>query len=118
MQDTHKNEVVKFTGSKSWTLVELAELITSTLKLDPPLQLKIVTREEYIASNDLDKELLQKWATTFPALKRGELAVVDPLLQEILGRELRSFDATVKEVLEATGDGGAAAMKRYNRLRK
>ena len=46
-----------------------------------------------------EEEFLRKWATTYKALERGELAVVDPLLQQILGRELKPFEATLAETL-------------------
>jgi len=113
--DTHKNEIIRFTGSKAWTLAELAQFITTILKLEPPLQVKIVPREEFIASNTGGQDLLIKWSTTFPALKRGELAVIDPLLRDILGRDLTPFEVTVKEMLGVTGDGGEEAVRQYNK---
>lgn len=117
-QDTHKNETVLFSGSRAITLSEIADMITKFLNLDPPLKLKIISEDEYVASNEGGEELLRKWATTFPALVRGELAVVDPLLKDILGRELKPFEETVKETLGSTGDGGAGAVKEYSRLSK
>ena len=115
VQDTHKNETVLFNGPRAYTLSELADMITDILKLEPPLQLKIVSEDEFVASNEGGEDLLRKWATTFPALVRGELAVVDPLLQSILGREFKPFEQTVRETLGATGDGGDAAVKQYSR---
>ena len=109
--------VVRVLAERAVTLSELAAYITSTLHLDPPLALKVVSEDEYVASNAGGEELLRKWATTFPALKRGELATVDPLLQTILGRPLKPFEETVKETYEGT-DGGAAAVQQYSRLRK
>lgn len=84
------------------------------LKLDPPLRLKIINEEEYVATNEGGEKLLRRWATTYPALARGELAVVDPLLQTILGREFKPFEQTVRETLGAGGDGGEAAVKQYS----
>ena len=115
VQDTHKNETVLFSGPRAYTLSELADMITDILKLEPPLQLKVVSEDEFVASNEGGEDLLRKWATTFPALVRGELAVVDPLLQSILGREFKPFKQTVRETLGATGDGGDAAVKQYSR---
>ena len=64
-QDTHKNEIVKFTGSRATTLSDLANLISSLLRLDPPLQVKIVAGEEYVTGNEGEEELLRKWSTTY-----------------------------------------------------
>ena len=91
-------------------------MITSILHLDPPLQIKIVSPDEFVASNDGPADVLRKWSTTFPALKRDELAVVDPLLREVLGRELKPFEETVKEVLGVTGAEKADdEVQRYNK---
>ena len=114
-QDTYANQTVKFTGSKVWTLSELAGLITAMLKLDPLLKLKIVSLEEYRSINSGGDDLLSKWATTYPALKRGELAVVDPLLKEILGRELKPFEDTLKDMLQVSSDAGASAIRQYSK---
>lgn len=78
----------------------MAAFLTSTLKLDPSLQVKIILPDEYVSGNDSPADVLAKWATTYLALKRGELAVVDPLLREILGQDLKPFEETVKETLE------------------
>jgi hypothetical protein len=40
--------------------------------------------------------------------------VVDPLLRNILGRELKSFEASLKETL-SLGDSGDAAVKQYSK---
>ena len=96
-------------------MTETAQIISELLKLDPPLQLKIVPEDEYVESNDGDKELLKKWSTTYPALVRGELSVVDPLLQTIVGRPLRLFEETLKETYAA--DGGVEAVKQYSRVK-
>jgi len=112
--DMHKNETVLFTGSKAITLSELAGIISNLAKIDPPLQLKIVSEDEYVASNEGGEDLLRKWATTYPALARGELAVVDPLLRQILGRDLKSFEETLREQL-SIGETGEAAVKQYSK---
>lgn len=90
-------------------------MITTNLKLDPPLKMNIVSLEEYKNSNSGGDELLTKWSTTYPALQRGELAVVDPLLREILGRDLKPFEETLREALEVSGDAGESAVKQYSK---
>ncbi|TFY52959.1 hypothetical protein EVJ58_g9720 [Rhodofomes roseus] len=51
-----------------------------------------------------------KWATTYRALGRGECAVADPTLREIIGREPTPFEETVREMLGVDGEG---AVDRY-----
>ena len=113
MQDTHKNETLLFSGSKAYSTAETAALITKILNLDPPLKVKIIPLDEYVATNQGGEELLTRWATTFPAVVRGELAAVDPLLQNILGRELVPFEETLREGL--LENGSAEAVQRYSR---
>ena len=96
------------------TLSELAELISSLLKLAPPLEVRFVSEDEYVANNEGAEDLLRKWSTTYPALVRGELAVIDPLLREILGRDLKPFENTLKEAL-SIGDTGDEAVKQYSK---
>ena len=57
---------------------------------------------------------MRKWATTYPALARGELAVVDPFLRDILGRELKPFEESLREALSVAGSGDAA-VKQYSK---
>lgn len=59
---------------------------------------------------------MRSWATTFPAVARGELAEVDPLLREILGRELRTLEETLRETLN--GDSEVVAVDRYKKEEK
>ena len=117
IQDAYAEQTIRFTGSKIWTLSELAELITTILKLEPPLKISIVSLEEYKNNNKGGEDLLTKWATTFPALQSGELAVVDPLLKEILGRDLKPFEETVKGMLDAPGIAGdlESAARQYSK---
>ena len=112
MQDTHKNETVLFTGSRSVSLAELGCMISLLLRIDPPLKLNIVSEEDYVGRVPCKGDWLHFWATTYPALVRGELAVVDPLLQEILGRELKPFEETLRETLGL--DGGEASFYSVN----
>ena len=95
-------------------LSEVAGLISSLIHLDPPLKVKIVSEEEYVTNNEGGEELLRKWSTTYPALIRGELEEVNPLLKEILGRELKAFETTLKEAF-GVDDTGSAAVKQYSK---
>ena len=92
-----------FSGSRVITLSEIAEKASALLKRN--IRLVVGSEDEYVQRNvgkhgpRGEEEFLRKWATTYKALERGELDVVDPLLQKVLGRELRPFEDTLKESL-------------------
>ena len=121
VQSGHENATVLLSGAKPYTLAEVAAHASTLLHC--PLVLRVVSPEKYVhvhrnVSPEDDKEnprgeedFLRSWATTYPALERGEVAVVDPLLQTLLGRELKPFEETLADVLGVTG--GHIALKKY-----
>ena len=46
---------------------------------------------------------------------RGELAVVSPLLQQLIGKEPKTIDETLAEVLGHGGTGGVNETSHYSR---
>jgi hypothetical protein len=50
-------------------------------------------------SNPPTREFLEAWATTYLAMGRGDAAVIDPLLKELLGRDLTSMEQGLRELL-------------------
>ncbi|TFK85940.1 NmrA-like family protein [Polyporus arcularius HHB13444] len=99
----YENETRLLSGSKTYTLKELAALASRLLGRD--IKLIVGTEDDYVRRNvgkhgpRGEEEFLRKWATTYKALARGELDVVDPLLQKVLGRDLKPFEETLKESL-------------------
>ena len=95
-------------GSRSITLKAIAEKISEISGRS--VNLVVGSEDEYVKRNvgkhgpRGEEEFLRKWATTYKALQRGELDVVDPLLQKVLGRELKPFEETLKETLGITGN--------------
>ncbi|KAI0330390.1 NmrA-like family protein [Cubamyces sp. BRFM 1775] len=107
VQGGFENETRLLSGSRSVTLNEIADKVSSLLGRN--VRLVIATEDDYVRAN-VDKhgprgeeEFLRKWATTYKALERGELDVVDPLLQQVIGRELKPFEDTLKETLGLQG---------------
>ncbi|TBU46656.1 NmrA-like family protein [Dichomitus squalens] len=100
----YENETRLLSGSQSITLAQIAEKVSQIVGRN--LKLVIGTEDEYVRRNRGkhgprgEEEFLRKWATTFKALERGELDVVDPLLQQILRRPLKPFEESLKEVLD------------------
>jgi len=98
---------VLLSGSKAWTLQELADMITDILGWrDRPLSVMAVGVEEFVnyhADAELgpkSREYVEMWSTSYPAMAEGETAMVDPLLQKLLGRPLKPMRDSVKETLQ------------------
>lgn len=107
LQGGFENETHLLSGSRVFTLTEIAEKTSSLLGRN--IRLVIASEDDYVQANVGksgpwgQEEFLRLWATTYKALERGELEVVDPLLQKVLGRELRPFEDTLKETLGLHG---------------
>ncbi|KAI0782996.1 NmrA-like family protein [Abortiporus biennis] len=111
------NKTILLSGQQSVTLTSLAQKISKIIGRN--LTLKIVPVEEYVKNNlgksdSWPESLLRDWATTFPAIKRGECATVDPLLRNLLGRDLKTIDETLEEML-GSKDASAQNLKRYGK---
>ncbi|OJT13278.1 Quinone oxidoreductase 2 [Trametes pubescens] len=106
-QGGFENEIRLLSGSHSITLSEIAEKVSSLL--GRTVRLVVVSEDDYVKANvgkpgpRGEEEFLRGWATTYKALARGEAGVVDPLLQEVLGRELTPFNDTLKTTLGLHG---------------
>ncbi|EMD33058.1 hypothetical protein CERSUDRAFT_118132 [Gelatoporia subvermispora B] len=109
----HANETLLLSGARARTLAQLAATVSALV--GRTLALRVVPEDEYVRAHAGgpgprgEEAFLRKWATTYRALARGELAVVDPLLQQILGRPLKPVEETVAEMLQASG----AVMEQY-----
>ena len=83
-------------------------MVSTLLKRD--VKLVVGSENDYVERNRGkrgprgEEDFLRKWATTYKGLGRGELDVVDPLLQEVVGRPLKPFESTLKEMLNIQGE--------------
>ncbi|KZT63041.1 hypothetical protein DAEQUDRAFT_742149, partial [Daedalea quercina L-15889] len=104
----YQNRTLLLSGTRTVTLSSLASIISNLLHRS--IHLKVVSEDEYVAAHTGrpgprgEADFLHKWATTYSALVRGECAVADPTLGEILGREPTPFEETVKSVLGVSGE--------------
>ena len=95
----YENQTLLLSGGCAVTLSSLASTIASAL--NRPVHLKIVDMDEYVVAHTGqpgprgEAVFLREWATTYRALMRGECAVVDSTLQELLGRKLVTLEETV-----------------------
>ncbi|KZT29617.1 NAD(P)-binding protein [Neolentinus lepideus HHB14362 ss-1] len=97
-------------ASNLLTLAQLSSLISTILGRE--ITLHIISRDEYVKKHldesgkiaRLTEDYLGKWATTFEAMGRGETGIVDPTLQELLGRPLKTMEESLREALNASRD--------------
>lgn len=91
-----KNKTVLLSGDKVFTLPQVADMITTAMGWeDEPLKVEGVGKEKYVqfqveqnAGSKFGKgtrEVTELWSTSYPAIEKEELAVVDPLLPRLLG---------------------------------
>ena len=111
----YENQVLLLTVSRTLTLKDVSNQVSRFL--GRCITLRVVSEDEYVSANvgkqgPWGKEqFLRKWATTYKALERGETGVVDPVIQEVLRRELKPFESTLKEVLGVSAD--VSVMEQY-----
>jgi hypothetical protein len=118
-QDKYVNQTVLLSGSHPISLSHVAQLISS--HLGRPIRLHIVSTDEWITIHKKDdgdyrssEEFLRLWATTYPALEAGECAVVDLLLETLLGRPPTPFEVDLKISLQAATEGTGVLDKYAN----
>ena len=105
-----ENKLIALTGTRAPTLHDLLPTISALLGRQ--MRLKTVSEDEYVATlaarrvSPGSTEYLRQWATTYPALMRGECAQIDLTLRELLGREPTPVEETLRDVLGISGDSG------------
>ena len=124
-EDEFKNKTVLLSGDQIFTLQQVADMITRTMGWDDkPVKVEGIGRGEYVQFqmeqkagskfNRGTQELMELWSTSYPAIQAGELAVVDPLLQKLLQRKLKSMEECVKLQLK-DAKGTEESTDRYAR---
>jgi hypothetical protein len=104
------NATVLLSGSRALPLSSVAATISKCLDWEErPLQIDVVGTDAYVdyqlgrgassKSNPPTREFLEAWATTYPGMERGDTAVVDPLLRDLLGRDITSMEERLRELL-------------------
>lgn len=100
----HRNQKLLLSGPLEMSLNETAEVLGKAA--GRPVRIREISVDEYVRlPQHGDKhtyhgvDLAREWASAWEAIRRGETAVVSPLLKEILGREPESFEKTVSEMI-------------------
>ncbi|RAK73522.1 NAD(P)-binding protein [Aspergillus fijiensis CBS 313.89] len=109
------NRVLLLSGPREISLRETVEILGRLV--GKPLKIREISMDDYVKLPQHGKkffyhgiDLTREWATAWDAIRRGETAVVSPLLGQILGREPESFETTVKALYDS---GVSLADRRY-----
>ncbi|RAL12857.1 NAD(P)-binding protein [Aspergillus homomorphus CBS 101889] len=94
------NRVLLLSGPREITLKETVEILGRAI--GKPLRVQETPVDEFVKLPQHGRkffyhgiDLTREWATAWDAIRRGETAVVSPLLGQILGREPESFETTI-----------------------
>ena len=112
----YENQTLLLSGDRSISLSELAQILSGVLPGDRNVAVKVVSEDDYVERNigKQPETLLRPWATTYLALRRGELGSVNTLLESLLGRKLRPIEITLEEMLQADSTNkGRVETERY-----
>ncbi|KAL1881583.1 hypothetical protein Plec18167_003180 [Paecilomyces lecythidis] len=98
------NKTILLSGPRVYTLAETVEILGRIV--GKPLKIREISVDEYTSLPQIGTRhtyhgvnLSREWTTAWEGIRRGETAVVDPLLQQILGREPEDFETTVKNLV-------------------
>lgn len=95
-------KTLNLTGSKTYTLKQVAGLLQE--HVGRAVYVDVVGREEArkVHSGNAAREawVVESWSGWFEAIREGECSVVDPLLEEVLGREVRCLEELAGELFE------------------
>jgi len=105
------NRVLLLSGLKVMTLAETVRVIAREIGKQG-VRIRQVSVEEYAGEpqvagilNYEPGETAVEWATAWEGIRRGETAVVSPLLGELLRREPEPFEVTIRRLV--SGDTAA-----------
>lgn len=91
---------LNLTGPRTYTLKDISKLMEKYTGRQ--VDVKLVGREEakkyHLQDGKKEEWLVDSWSGWFEAIKDGECAVVDPLLRDLLGREVGGMDGSAKEL--------------------
>ncbi|KAL1999401.1 hypothetical protein VTN02DRAFT_4577 [Thermoascus thermophilus] len=101
------NQTILLSGSKALTLRETLDVLGRVIGKE--LRIRQISMDEYPSLPQIgDKHtyhgvnLSRQWATVWDGIRRGETAVVSPLMREVLGREPEDFETTVRELVKGS----------------
>ncbi|MCJ1386162.1 hypothetical protein MMC17_009288 [Xylographa soralifera] len=109
------DQTVLLSGGAAVSLRGVAEMINGILgwQGEEVVEVEELGREKWVDTmvemktgkkEDAEtREFMEKWYTTYPAIEKGELDVVDPLLARLLGRKVESMKESLRKQLKDVG---------------
>ncbi|KAB8225794.1 hypothetical protein BDV33DRAFT_78096 [Aspergillus novoparasiticus] len=95
------NRLLLLSGPREYSLQETVEILGRAV--GRTVRIREISPDEYAALPTHGTKhtyhginLAREWATAWDAIRRGETAVVTPLLREILGREPEDYETTIR----------------------
>jgi len=97
---------VRLTGAYTTTLIEAAKLVEK--ETGRKVNMKIVGKEEAIKYHEAKRSVpeekfwtIHNWAGWYEAIRNGETAVIDPLLERLIGRKRKGMVEMAQEMFVA-----------------
>lgn len=109
----YTDKLVLLSGPRAVNLEEVAAAVSKALGWEAAqaLQVHEVSEDEFVAHHSSNRgggeeaeKFVRSWASTFPAIAKGELAVIDPSLEVVLGRKPKDFYEIFPGLLQDRGD--------------
>jgi uncharacterized protein YbjT (DUF2867 family) len=101
--DDYRNKTVTLTGPRAYTLKETTAILSTILNKD--ISFHKVSDDEFLKYNADKKDVAEWWLSTYPSLERGDIALVDPTLEKLLGRKPRRFEDMLRDTLSSANSG-------------
>ncbi|KAF3483750.1 uncharacterized protein GIQ15_03074 [Arthroderma uncinatum] len=109
-----KNHIALLTGSRTYTLTDVVNAVSDAT--GKKLEIKRVPKEEFPRIMSVEDALegrggkseafFASWQSLVESMEKGDAAMVDPLMGELLGREPRDAIEYVKELVKEGADKG------------
>ncbi len=102
----YKDQIIMLTGPRAYSLAETVDILGAAL--GKKIEIESVDVEDYVKDPIVQRSLSpygqgdvpRKWATSFEAIRRGEAMVTSARLEELLGRQPESFEATATAMIQ------------------
>lgn len=93
-------QTLNLTGPRTETMSDIAGLLNKYTgrKVDVKLVSKDEAKRYHLESGKKEEWLVDSWVGWFEAIRDGECAIVDPLLGDLLGREVRGMAEIAEEL--------------------
>ncbi|KAH8554869.1 hypothetical protein BGW37DRAFT_481512 [Umbelopsis sp. PMI_123] len=93
----YSGKTVTLTGSKAYSLTEVTQLLSKVLQKD--ISFHKVSDKDFLEHNADKQDVAEWWLRTYTTLEKGGLAVVDPTLEQLLGRKPRQLEDFLRDTL-------------------